>query len=59
VRVADQVWRAGGEVRSEWCRTSAVSKWEMEGRVQNLNSVAMDWGSVIPFVRRVVLEAKV
>jgi hypothetical protein len=29
----------------------------MDGRVQNLNRVAMDWGSAIRFVRRVVVMA--
>jgi hypothetical protein len=39
-------------------RMSAASKWEMEGREQNLKSVAMDWGSSRRLERQVTAVAK-
>jgi hypothetical protein len=59
VRGDCQESRVGGEVVSVWRRTSAASKWVMEGRVQNLKSVAMDWGSWMRLQRRLVAWAKV
>jgi hypothetical protein len=39
-------------------RISTASRWEMEGREQNLKSVAMDWGSSRRLDRRVTAVAK-
>jgi hypothetical protein len=42
VRGEDQESMVGSEVKSLWWRTSAARRWATEGRVQYLNSVAMD-----------------
>jgi hypothetical protein len=40
-------------------RTSDARRWEMDGNVQNLKRVALDWGSLMRLERRATEVAKV